>query len=368
MLQFESRTRFWIFVFIFFAVVLWILRPVLLPFLAGMAIAYFLNPAVDKLCELELPVIHRHIPRWLGAFCVLFGFGLIAALILMLLVPMLQAQIGALLNSVPSYIEKLREHYIPGVETWLARFEPDDVEKFRDAAGQSFGEAAGWMGQLFKHILTSGVALIDIVALCIVTPVVAFFMLRDWSKLTSTIDSVFPRTHYAIIKAQLRQIDLTLSGFVRGQALVCLSLGAIYSIGLSLAGLKYGATVGIIAGVFSFIPYVGTGFGWVTSVILALVQFDNDWPRIGVVVAVFAVGHFLEAYVLTPKLVGNRVGLHPLWILFALITGAKLMGFTGILIAVPTAAVIGVLTRFAIAQYKDSGYYKNPSKPRAPHA
>jgi len=353
----QAKLRFWIFICIFFAAVLWVLHPVLLPFLMAMAIAYFLNPAVDKLCGHKLPKVKRAVPRWLGAFCVLLSFVLVAVLILMLIVPMIQSQIGALLNGLPQYIEILRQKYIPDWEKWLARFEPDDVEKMRDAAGQSFGEAAGWIGQVFKHVLTSGVALIDLVALTIVTPVVSFFLLRDWPKLTKTIDALFPRPQYGIIKAQLKEIDATLSGFVRGQALVCLSLGAIYSIGLSLAGLKYGATVGIVAGVFSFVPYVGTGFGWITSVILALVQFNEDWARIGVVIGVFVIGHFLEAYVLTPKLVGNRVGLHPMWILFALISGAKLMGFTGILIAVPLAAVIGVLTRFAVRQYKNSKYY-----------
>ena len=364
MSQVKPKTRFWLLVFVSILALLWILRPVLMPFLVAMAIAYFLNPAVDKLCAYKIKPINGYIPRWLGAFCVLLGFVLIAVTILMLIVPMLQSQIGALINSIPTYITRIREQYIPGIENWLTRFEPNDVEKMRDAASQSFADAAGWFGQLFKNILTGGVALIDIVVLTIVTPVVAFFLLRDWPKLTASIDSVLPRPHYAVIKSQLREIDLTLSGFVRGQALVCLCLGAIYSIGLSLTGLKYGATVGIVAGVFSFIPYVGTGFGWVTSVILALVQFHDDVPRICIVIGVFWVGHFLEAYVLTPKLVGNRVGLHPMWILFALITGVKLMGFTGILIAVPVAAVTGVLVRFGIRQYKDSEYYKSVNKPR----
>jgi predicted PurR-regulated permease PerM len=182
--------------------------------------------------------------------------------------------------------------------------------------------------------------------------------LRDWGKLTAVVDQLIPRRHYAVIREQMAAIDETLSGFVRGQAIVCVCLGVIYSTGLALNGLKYGATVGIIAGVLTIIPYVGTVFGWLTSVVLAAVQFSGDWLHIGLVVAVFVVGHLLEAYVLTPKLVGHRVGLHPIWILFALIAGVKLMGFTGVLIAVPTAAVIGVLVRFAVRQYKESTLYK----------
>jgi predicted PurR-regulated permease PerM len=157
----------------------------------------------------------------------------------------------------------------------------------------------------------------------------------------------------------LKEIDATLSGFIRGQAIVCLVLGSYYSISLTIVGLKYGAVIGIIAGVLTFIPYVGTSFGWISSLILAFAQFDNNLPHILMVVGVFIFGHFLETYVLTPRFVGNRVGLHPVWILFALITGAKLLGFTGVLIAVPVAAVIGVLTRFAIRQYKASAVYKD---------
>jgi predicted PurR-regulated permease PerM len=153
-------------------------------------------------------------------------------------------------------------------------------------------------------------------------------------------------------------IDETLSGFVRGQASVCVVLGFIYCVGLVIAGLKYGATIGIIAGVLTIIPYVGTVFGIATSFLLATVQFDGDWLRIGMVMAVFVVGHLLEAYVLTPRFVGNRVGLHPIWILFALISGVKLMGFLGVLIAVPTAAVIGVLIRFGVREYKNSSLYR----------
>ena len=158
------------------------------------------------------------------------------------------------------------------------------------------------------------------------------------------------------------EIDSTLSGFIRGQALVCLALSVIYTTGLSIVGLHYGAAIGIISGVLSFIPYVGTFFGWTSSLLLGSVQF-SDWPHFAGIIGVFLFGHIMEAYILTPRLVGHRVGLHPVWILFAIIAGAKLLGFTGVIIAVPTAAVIGVLTRFALRQYKDSTIYKDP--PRA---
>lgn len=355
MLRLESQTRFWALALILFALVIWILKPVLLPFVSGMAIAYFLNPAVNTLAR------HK-IPRWLGALIVLLGFSVVAGLIVTLILPLLQSQIGALISAVPGYVEQIRSHYLPWVQNWLAQFEPEDVDKIRDAAGQSVGEAAGWIGKLLQHIVTGGFALIDILALMIVTPVVAFYMLRDWPVLTAAIDSCLPRRHYEVIHTQLTEIDNTLSGFIRGQALVCLALGTIYTAGLTLVGLHYSAAIGITAGVLSFIPYVGTIFGWTVSLLLACVQFDN-WTHIGMVVVVFVIGHILEGYVLTPRLVGHRVGLHPVWILFALIADAKLMGFTGVLIAVPTAAVLGVLTRFVLRQYKNSALYKDPLAP-----
>lgn len=350
-MRLETQTRFWLLTFAVFAALLWLLQPVLLPFVAGLVIAYFLAPVVNFLA--------RHgFPRWLGALCVLFGFGLIAGSIAMLILPLISSQIGALLNALPAYSEKLRAHYLPWIENWITRFPPEDVEKLRTAAGQSAAEIAGFFGNLLKNLVANGVKLVDTIAMTIVTPVVAFFTLRDWPKLTQTIDMILPRRYYDVILSQLAEIDSTLSGFIRGQALVCLSLGLIYSIGLTATGLDYGAAIGVTAGTLSFIPYVGTIFGWVTSLILALVQF-SDWQHIAAVIGVFAVGHFLEAYVLTPKLVGHRVGLHPVWILFALITGVKLMGFLGILIAVPTAAVLGVLIRFLVRQYRNSPLYQD---------
>jgi predicted PurR-regulated permease PerM len=343
--------RFWFLILAALLAILWLFKPVLAPFLAGIAIAYFLEPAVTTLEK-------RHVPRWAGALIVLSAFILIVVTILLLLWPLLNNQIGALVNSLPEYISKIRENYLPWAQDWLARFSPDDVEKIRDAATQSSGDAMGWISSTIKDIVSGGFAFIDALALSILMPVTAFHVLRDWGKLTKTIDQLIPRRHYAIIREQMTAVDETLSGFMRGQAIVCLVLGVVYSTGLALNGLRYGVTVGIIAGVLTIIPYVGTVFGWATSLILACVQFDGDWLRIGCVVAVFAVGHFFEAYILTPRFVGHRVGLHPVWILFALIAGVKLMGFVGVLIAVPTAAVIGVLVRFAVSQYKRSTLYQ----------
>ncbi len=346
-----SPFRFWLIILVVFIGLCWLLKPILPPFLAGLAIAYFLDPLVDRIAR-------RGLPRWLGALIVLTGFILIAAAMIMLLLPLFRGQLFALLNSVPVYMAAIRAHYLPMAEDWLARFSPEDVATIRDAAGQSVGEAATMISSTMRGLVTRGIAFIDALALTFIAPIVAFHAMRDWGKLRQIVDDFIPRHSYQAIRDLMNEIHETLTGFVRGQALVCLSLGVIYSLGLYATKLPYGPTLGLLSGFFSFIPYVGTLFGVITSVILAIVDFNGDGLRIGSVVAVFAIGHFFEAYILTPRFVGHRVGLHPVWILFALITGVKLLGFVGVLIAVPTAAVIGVLIRFFVRLYKDGSLYK----------
>lgn len=358
------HARFWFIFFAVAAVVVWALRPMLLPFVAGAALAYFLDPVVDRLVEMK-------VPRWAGTTITLLGFIFAVVLLLLLIVPLVQSQIGALIDALPGYVEILRNKVMPTVYDWLHRLSPKDVEKLREAAGQYAGNAVGIAGGLLRNIVTKGIAVFDILALLVITPVVAFYLLRDWPKVTHTIDMLVPRKQHGLFRRAVGEIDRTLSGFLRGQALVCLSLALIYGGGLTLVGLEYGATIGIIAGVLSFIPYVGSSFGLIISMILAFIQFD-DATSIILVFAVFMVGQILEGYVLTPKLVGDRVGLHPVWILFALFAGGALLGFLGVLIAVPVAAILGVLIRLALSYYKASPLYgarrlKAPDQDEPPH-
>lgn len=345
-----SPSRFWLLVGAAVLIALWLVRPILLPFVAGFILAYFLDPVVVRLAA-------WHMPRGLGSLCVLALFVLVVVLLVLLLSPLIQNQVGALIDSLPHIMEALRDRFLPRLSDWLRRLSPHDVEKIQQAAGSYAGTAAVWAGDVLKKVITSGLALFDIAALLIVTPVVAFYLLRDWPNVTHTVESLVPRKYHKLARQAVEDIDRALSGFIRGQALVCLSLGLIYGLGLTLVGLKYGATVGIVAGVLSFIPYVGSSFGLIVSMILAFVQFD-DPLSIGLTLAVFLTGQALEGYVLTPRLVGGRVGLHPVWILFALFAGGSLLGFAGVLIAVPTAAVFGVLIRLAIRHYKDSRLYE----------
>ncbi|MGB4100745.1 MAG: AI-2E family transporter [Alphaproteobacteria bacterium] len=346
-----QQFRFWLIATGIFMFLVWLLRPMLLPFVAGLAIAYFLNPVVKLLGSGGLA-------RPAGAAMVLLGFIILVVAIMFLIVPLFESQVTALIHAIPGYADRLQQDILPKFNTLLEKLSPEDREKLRLAAGEHLGDAINWVGKFLKHILSGGFALLDILTLVFITPLVAFYLLRDWEHMTRTIDQALPRRYYDTIRAQLRQIDTTLAGFVRGQALVCVTLGVYYASALSLTGLNFGVAIGLTTGLLSFIPYAGTTFGWAASLLLAAMQF-GDLQHLGMIVIVFAIGQIIESYFLTPKLVGDRVGLHPVWILFALLAGASLLGFTGMLIAVPVAAIIGVLTRFGLQQYRNSKYYQD---------
>jgi predicted PurR-regulated permease PerM len=199
--------------------------------------------------------------------------------------------------------------------------------------------------------------LVNLLSLVIVTPIVAFYLLTDWDRMVARLDSWLPRPHVETLRGLAREMDDAMAGFIRGQAVVCLLLGLFYAIGLSLAGLNFGLLIGLAAGILSFIPYVGSFIGFVLSISVAFVQFWPDWVHIAAVAAIFAAGQFIEGNFLSPKLVGNRVGLHPVWLMFALFAFGYLFGFAGLLMAVPLAAAVGVLTRFALRKYLSSPFY-----------
>ena len=233
----------------------------------------------------------------------------------------------------------------------------------REALAGFADDLAKWGLALVKGIWESGLALLNLLSLVFITPIVAFYLLRDWDRIIERVKNWLPRAYADDILEQARQIDETLAGFVRGQGLVCLILAVYYSVILSVVGLEFGLIVGIGAGLISFVPFVGAISGFVAGLGLAVFQFDS-WAWVGVVAAIFVVGQVLEGNVLTPKLVGERVGLHPVWVIFGALAGGALFGFVGVLIAVPVTAVVGVLMRYALGQYLDSRLYHGPSTKR----
>ncbi|HXY98709.1 MAG TPA: AI-2E family transporter [Stellaceae bacterium] len=345
----RQQVYFWLGALVFFFLIVYLLSPILLPFVAGSAIAYFLDPAVRRLTRWR-------VPRGLATVLALLLFVLLLLLVFALLVPLVEAQAGELSRRVPGMVAEARgrfEHLMEFVQQQLA---PEDVAKLRDALGSGLGDVASWLARLIQHVLTSGIALANLLSLIFLTPVVSFFLLRDWDAIVRRVDGWLPRQHAATIREQARLVDATLSGYLHGQLLVCLGVGVYYAAALSLIRLDFGLIIGVLAGILTFIPYVGFATGLVLALSLALLQYGTFSGLLAVIV-VFAIGQVLESNVLAPKLVGTRVHLHPVWVIFALLAFGSVFGFLGVLLALPAAAVIGVLVRFALARYLASPLY-----------
>ncbi len=345
----ERKAIFWITGFVVFGALLHALSSILLPFVAGMAIAYFLDPVADWLEK-------RKFSRTVATTLILSAFFVTAAALAIMLFPLLKRQVVDLFQMIPNIVETLRMETLPWLEGIIAELPAETMDDIREAVKTFAGNAAKWVTKVAANIWSGGVAIFNMLSLLLITPVVAFYLLRDWDLITAKIDSWLPRRAQPKIREQAVAIDETLAAFVRGQSSVCLVLALFYGIGLTWVGLKSGLLVGFGAGFVSFIPYLGAAVGLAVGLGVALFQF-SEWTPIVVVGAIFVVGQTLESYVLTPRLVGDRVGLHPVWIIFSLLAGGALIGFTGVLLAVPVAAVIGVLVRFAMVRYLTSSLY-----------
>ncbi len=290
----------------------------------------------------------------LATVIILAAFFIVAIAGIVLLFPLLQAQVVGLAQRIPQLVEAIRDQAEPLLATLQASLSEEQIGELRQAAGGYAGDIIGWISGILAGLLSGGLVLFKLASLVVITPVVSFYLLRDWDRIIAHLDSLLPRGHAATIRRISTDIDDTIAGFVRGQASVCLILGVYYGTALSLAGLESGLLVGFGAGLISFIPYIGASVGLLVGVTIAIAQF-TDWLPVFLVAGIFIAGQVAESYVLTPKLVGDRVGLHPVWIIFALLAGGALFDFTGVLLAVPVAAVIGVLVRFGQTRYLELG-------------
>ena len=354
------RLLFWVGLFLVVVFALGLVQGILLPFATGLAIAYILAPLVGRLEELG-------VPRALASLFVLILFLLGVALIVVTLVPLIQGQIMQLITRAPSLVRSLQDQVGQWIQLLQERLPAEDVSKLRDLLGAKLGEAVVWLVGLLQGMVTSSFAILNVLSLVVVTPIVLFFLLRDWDKMVAHIDTQLPRQSLDTIRGQARAVSDTLVGFVHGQALVCLILAVYYGIALTIAGIGSALALGVLIGVLAIIPMLGVTTGFLLSVSLAASQYGT-WTAILEVIGIFVFGQLVEANILTPKLVGDRIHLHPVWVIFALFAGGTLYGFVGILVAVPAAAVIGVLARFALLRYRqstlyDSGHNSRPIEP-----
>ncbi|MBV9262669.1 MAG: AI-2E family transporter, partial [Pseudolabrys sp.] len=282
---------------------------------------------------------------------------LIFVLIVLLVAPIVGGQLGSFIDNVPRYITRLQAVIADPSRPWLQKIVGEGFNIDTKSVTDLVTQGVGWLTTFLRSLWSGGRSLVSVFSLIIIAPVVSFYLIYDWHTMIDEVDSWVPVHHRATVRALAREIDTAISGFVRGQTAVCLILGTFYAIALTITGLNFGLLIGLIAGLITFIPYVGSMTGLVVSLGVAVAQFWPQWTSIVIVAAIFLVGQFVEGNILSPKLVGESVGIHPVWLIFALLAFGYLFGFVGLLLAVPLAATIGVLARFALRRYLASSLY-----------
>lgn len=354
-----SRERqFWVWLAILAALIgiLILLGSVLLPFVAAMAVAYFLDPLADRLESWGCS-------RVIATILITVTFFFVIILVLILVGPLLQRQIVGLIQKVPDVVTMIAGWISPLQESLTEKLSEEDIKGIRNASAGFAATALKWVLGVLQGILQGGAAFLNLLSLIFITPLISFYLLRDWDKIVAKLDSWLPMANADTVRGIVKEIDETIAGFVRGQGTVVLLLAVYYGVGLTLIGLDFGLLVGVGTGLISFIPYFGMLIGMVAAMAIAFAQFGLDIVPLGLILAVFFSGQAIESMFITPKLVGDKVGLHAVWVIFALMAGGAAFGFTGILLAVPAAATIGVLVRFFLSEYMKSSLYQNHEPP-----
>lgn len=352
----ERQLLFWVAAAGVLLLGLALLKDILLPFVVGIILAYALNPLVDLLER-------KGLNRVLASLLVVAVLVVIVLALLVLIVPAVVRQAQDLGQALPGAIAQVRGF----LETFASeRLGPEaagldgQIEKASDAIAENWQSLAAWLA---SSLWSGGLAIVNFLALALVTPVVVFYLLVDWHAMLAKVDSWLPRDHAPTIRALASDMNSSVAAFVRGQGAVCLIMAAFYAIGLSLIGLNYGLLIGLVSGLITFIPFVGAALGLLTATAVAVMQYWPEILPIALVVGVFLAGQALEGAVLTPYMMGSRIGLHPVWVIFALFVFGYLFGFVGALISVPLAAAAGVLIRFALGAYLNSPVYKGNGAP-----
>jgi predicted PurR-regulated permease PerM len=351
----RHQLLFWAAFFVIIIALMWLLGDVLLPFVAGMAIAYLFNPLTNRLER-------WHIPRWLGALIVISLVGLFFLLLMLLIVPLIGAQLKAFIQDLPKYLARLQALIGEQSQSWLGGWIGEQLGGPDKSGGEIVTQVAALGTAFLGKIWSGGTAVIAVFSLLIITPVVAFYFIVDWPRIVAGLERLVPQSQHDTVVKLARETDEAIAGFVRGQTVVCVVLGILYAVALSAVGLNFGLLIGLLSGLISFIPYVGSITGFVLATGIALAQFWPDWIWIGLVMVIFFAGQFIEGNILVPKLVGDSIGLHPLWLMFALFAFGYLFGFLGLLLAVPMAAAVGVLARFGVDRYLHSALYKSGNR------
>lgn len=347
----EKQLWFWLTALVLFIGAIALLKDILLPFVAAIVMAYFLSPIADRLQAIG-------VNRVLAAVLIVGIVAVLIVLALVLLVPVLVDQLRQLATSLPGEMERLRVVIEELARSWLGAGFPTVQGAIDRVSAEISQNWAGFAGTIVASIWNRGVALVNFAALLLLTPVVVFYLLIDWHPMLARIDSALPRDHAPTIRRLAGEINDAVAAFIRGQGAICLMLGIFYGVGLSLVGLDYGLLIGLTTGLLAFIPVVGWMVGLICTASLAVVQFWPELTPLAKVVGVLVAGIAIDTAFLSPRFVGGKIGLHPVWLIFALFVFSYLFGLVGTLVAVPLAAAIGVLVRFAVDVYLGSSVYK----------
>jgi predicted PurR-regulated permease PerM len=346
----QNQIKIWLFLAVVMILALWVFRGILLPFVLGMALAYLLDPIADRLER-------WHVKRiWASIIILAVAIAVFAAAFLMIVPLALQQALGLALR-LPDYVNQLQELVNRRVPEIFAALGEERVIQFQNSLAELLNKGIDIVGGLLAQVMQSGLTLINALGVIIITPVVAFYLLLDWDRMSSNFDSLLPRTYRGEIRSVLDNIDKAMSGVIRGQGAIMIILSIYYGITLTVAGLNFSIAIGLTVGLLSFVPYVGFLTGFVLSMGVGIVQFWPDGMMIAVILGIFAVGQFIEANVLYPNLVGNSIGVHPVWLMFALFAFGLVFGPIGLVLAVPMTAIAGVLVRFVVSKYKSSVLY-----------
>jgi len=348
-MKLEREALFWIIAFGVLVLCIWVLGDILLPFVVGTALAYLFNPLANRLQRFGMP-------RIVAAFLIIGLFALAFVMLVLVFAPIFGGQLVSFIQNVPGYVQRLQTLLAESNSPWLQKIGAQGMVEDK-AISDLVSQGMGWLTTFINSLWSGGRTLISIFSLAVVTPVVAFYLICDWNRMVATIDSWIPLPYRPTVQQLGHEIDLAIAGFVRGQSSVCLLLGSFYAVSLSLVDLNFGLLIGLVSGIITFIPYIGSMTGLVLAVGVAVAQFWPEWSPIVMVFAIFMVGQFIEGNILAPSLVGKSVGLHPVWVIFAMFAFGYLFGFVGLLLAVPLAAAVRVIATFFLRRYQDSTLY-----------
>ena len=345
----------WLILLIVLGAIMYLLSPVLMPFVVAALFAYLADPLVDRL--------ERWMGRGLAVSLVFLVVAIVVTAILLVLVPFIERQISNFLTQLPVWVDWFQSRAAPWLQTYSG-VSPDlfDTRKIIDTLQANWRAAGGFAASALAHVSKSGLTVIGWILNLVLIPVVAFYLLRDWDVLVERIHAMIPRSIEPIVSRLARESDDVLGAFLRGQLSVMIALGVFYGAGFWLVGLSIGPLIGMVAGLISFVPYLGAITGLIMGVIAALVQYQ-DWYHVLLVLGVFVIGQTLEGYVLVPKLVGGKIGLHPVAVIFAVLAGGELFGFLGVLLALPVTAVVAVVLRYFYQRYTESELYTSHAAP-----